>query len=212
MRVPRKERESSSLFPRRDNSVVYLTTGVLVLFISACASNRQHLPPPLTRSSQLTTTSSTAELKSASQPKLVLSGKLDCKSREVQITGGVVDQNLFRDLHEVRAILKEKHYDGTLLDEIETLRVCEMTDQRSEMKPEDNQGGVSTADFKPSSVLELEIKDYFVWFSLSQVNFGGFDSVAAYLKEVKEQEACKAISESCVKCPDKKIYCTDGHK
>jgi hypothetical protein len=198
--------------PQRDNSVVYLVIGVLVFFISACASNRRHSPPPVTGSSQPMNASSTSELKSASQPKLILSGKLDCRSREVQITGGVVDPKRLRDLQEVRAVLEEKHYAGTLLDEIESLRVCETTGQRSEVKPEDDQGGVSTADFKPSSVLEIEIKDYFVLFSLSQVNFGGFDSVAAYLKEVKDQEACKAISERCVKCPDKKIYCTDGQK
>lgn len=195
------------------NVISFLGVLYLLLLIPACTSSQKYT----VSTSQPEQSTNTTPRSIPDDPKLILKGSLDCKTGEVQITGGVLNKGRFQNLDEPFSALSEKGYSKDVLNEMkENLRLCDLDHQPSRT-PHEKQGGMVTADMKPedlkpSLLLEAEIEGSSILFSLSETAFSGPQMLASYLEDKKDQKGCERISENCVKCPDKKIYCIGKKK
>jgi hypothetical protein len=190
------------LVPKLRNPFLPVISFPLLACLSCSTSEQQtnrRRASPIESPQAITSPSTTT----SSREKLILKGRLDCRTTEVQTTAGVLE-NHFDNLREVSAALSDKGYDGQILHQIEELKLCKSQEPKT-LSWTDS----PMAPVRSSSLLEIEAEEGVIWFSLLQTDFTGFTSLTDYLMEIKSQEPCKKISEKCVKCPDKKIYCTD---
>ncbi|SRR6266536_610187 len=194
-------------------SVVLLAPSlVALLMVASCATNTSQqanvnmiAPTAPTQTGRSTSAGSL-------NPKLILAGRLDCKTNEVEVTDGVLERGRFENLGALSAVLADKGYGRAALVELKDLKVCWLDENDFKHLAKQAQGEVATAESRPSLLLKLQLKATYVLFSLSEVDFSGYATLSAFLAEKEEQKACERINERCVVCPDKKIYCVKPKK
>ena len=194
-------------------SIVLLAPSLVVLLLVAgCATNTSQqanvnmfAPTAPTQTGRSTSAGSL-------DPKLIMAGRLDCKTNEVEVTDGVLERGRFENLDALSALLADKGYGRAALAELKDLKACSLGENDFKRLAEQEQGEVATADSRPSLLLKFQLKASYVLFSLSEFDFSGYATLSAFLAEKEAQKACERINEECVVCPDKKIYCVKPKK
>jgi len=127
-----------------------------------------------------------------------VTGEIDRQSGKIKFDSGILAGRKFGDLTEASASLEKEGFSKEGVDRIET--VLSNT----------YQGGEDVETVKPSasdSVIRIEERGVKAKFEIAADSLAGFNTVAEYLEKKEGQQGCVKISKSCMKCPDKRIYC-----
>lgn len=194
-------------------SVVLLATLLIVLpLVAGCATNK---PPAATAKliapaapNQAANSKSAGSLDS----HLIVAGRLDCKTNEVEVTGGVIERGRFENLDALSALLDEKGYGRAALAEINDLKACSLGEDDFKRFKAKSHGEVATAEWPSALLLKFQLNAPYVSFALGQFDFSDYPRLSTFLAQKEEQKACERINERCVVCPDKNIYCVKPGK
>ena len=146
---------------------------------------------------------------SQDKSKTILSGTLNCNTREVGFSKGPLKGKTFLDIERAVIAMREQGYSGEGLQTLKEIlmQICKRENQDPIVSQRNKGGNVSPMVFEPSLVLEIEVVDRMIKFSLLQPDLSTYASFEDYLRREEGQEACRSISERCEKCPNGKIYC-----
>jgi hypothetical protein len=193
--------------------VMLLPFGLVALLLAAgCATNtsQQANANMVAANTPRLPASSTSQKSFYS--KLVLAGRFDCKTNNVEVTEGVLERGRFENLDTLSAVMADKGYGRAALAELKDLKVCLLDEDDFKRLADQPHGEVATAESLPSLLLKLQLKAPYVLFSLTETNFEGYATLASYLEAKEEQKACERVNDRCVICPDNQIYCVKPKK
>jgi len=194
-------------------SVVLLAPSLVVLLlVASCARNTPQQANVNLIAPTAPTQTGPSTLAGPLNPKLVIAGRLNCKTNEVEVTDGVLERGRFENLDALSALLADKSYGSAALKELEDLKMCSFDENNFKHLAQQAQGEVTTAESHPSLLLKLQLKAPYVLFFLSEFDFSGYATLSAFLAEKEDLKACERINERCVVCPDKQVYCVKPKK
>src|SRR5437016_6278660 len=115
---------------------------VALLLVAGCATNTSQQ----TNANMIAPTAPAQTRRSTSagslDPKLILAGRLDCKTNEVEVTDGVLERGRFENLDALSALLADKGYGRAALAELRDLKACSLGENDFKRLADQEQGEV----------------------------------------------------------------------